>query len=270
MDSIIHITVNGQAYSVSIDPGEKLVDVLRKRLHLTGTKVGCGEGQCGTCTVLLDGRPVKSCLFPAEKADGKTILTIEGLAEVVNGVRKLHPLQRAFVDYGAVQCGFCTPGQIMASYALLVNNPNPSSDDIQKALKRNLCRCGSYPSIEKAIQAAAKSLRTGEPVHPPEVTNSVHPGRVIGRMEIRPDAEDKVTGEAVFTDDLNFRGDALRQGQKGTGASWDFDEVGCEPGPGVPRGGGRPDGGRYPRFACARAGISGLASDGSSWGAGQL
>ena len=206
MDSIIHITVNGQAYSVSIDPGEKLVDVLRKRLHLTGTKVGCGEGQCGTCTVLLDGRPVKSCLFPAEKADGKTILTIEGLAEVVNGVRKLHPLQRAFVDYGAVQCGFCTPGQIMASYALLVNNPNPNSDDIQKALKRNLCRCGSYPSIEKAIQAAAKSLRTGEPVHPPEVTNSVHPGRVIGRMEIRPDAEDKVTGEAIFTDDLAFEG----------------------------------------------------------------
>mgnify|MGYP000902545409 CR=1 FL=1 len=206
MNSIIHITVNGQAYSFSIEPGEKLVDTLRIRLHLTGTKVGCGEGQCGTCTVLLDGRPVKSCLFPAEKADGKTILTIEGVAEVVDGVRKLHPLQKAFVDHGAVQCGFCTPGQIMASYALLANNPNPSSDDIRKALKRNLCRCGSYPSIEKAVLAAAEALRTGEPVKPPEVTDSVRPGKVVGRMGVRPDAEEKVTGEAVFTDDLAFEG----------------------------------------------------------------
>jgi len=206
MDQIIHITVNGQAYSLSIEPGEKLVELLRKRLHLTGTKVGCGEGQCGTCTVLLDGRPVKSCLFPAEKADGKTILTIEGLAEVMDGVRKLHPLQQAFVDYGAVQCGFCTPGQIMASYALLEKSPNPTSEEIQKALKRNLCRCGSYPSIEKAILAATESLRTGDPVRPPEVTDSVRPGKVVGRMEIRPDAVDKVIGEAVFTDDLAFEG----------------------------------------------------------------
>ncbi len=206
MDQLIHIIVNGQAYSITIEPGQKLVDILRNRLHLTGTKVGCGEGQCGTCTVLLDGRPVKSCLFPAERADGKTILTIEGLAEVVNGVRHLHPLQKAFVDYGAVQCGFCTPGQIMASYALLEKNQNPSSEDIQKALKRNLCRCGSYPSIEKAILAAAESLRTGETVKPPEVTNSVRPGKIVGRLEVRPDAVDKVTGQAVFTDDLAFEG----------------------------------------------------------------
>lgn len=206
MDQNIEITVNGQAYSFSVEPGEKLVDLLRKRLHLTGTKVGCGEGQCGTCTVLLDGRPVKSCLFPAEKADGKTILTIEGLAEIVDGALTLHPLQQAFVDYGAVQCGFCTPGQIMASYALLEKNQKPTSEDIHKALKRNLCRCGSYPSIEKAVLAAAESLRTGEPVRPPRVTNSGRPGRVVGRMEIRPDAMDKVTGHAVFTDDLNFEG----------------------------------------------------------------
>jgi xanthine dehydrogenase molybdenum-binding subunit len=203
---MINITVNGQAYSLSIEPGEKLVDVLRKRLHLTGTKVGCGEGQCGTCTVLLDGRPVKSCLFPAERADGKTILTIEGLSEIVDGALSLHPLQKAFVDYGAVQCGFCTPGQIMASYALLARTPNPTPEDIHKALKRNLCRCGSYPSIEKAVLAAAEALRTGEPVRPPKVTASVRPGRVVGRMEVRPDAVDKVTGRAIFTDDLTFDG----------------------------------------------------------------
>ena len=206
MDQNIEITVNGQAYSLSVEPGEKLVDLLRRRLHLTGTKVGCGEGQCGTCTVLLDGRPVKSCLFPAEKADGKTILTIEGLSEIVDGARSLHPLQRAFVDYGAVQCGFCTPGQIMASYALLERTPSPTSEDIQKALKRNLCRCGSYPSIEKAILAAAESLRSGDPVRPPTVKDSVRPGKVVGRMEVRPDAQDKVTGRAVFTDDLTFDG----------------------------------------------------------------
>ena len=203
---MINITVNGQAYSLSIEPGEKLVDVLRKRLHLTGTKVGCGEGQCGTCTVLLDGRPIKSCLFPAEKADGKTVLTIEGLSDIMNGALSLHPLQKAFVDYGAVQCGFCTPGQIMASYALLERNPDPTPEDIHKALKRNLCRCGSYPSIEKAVLAAAESLRTGEPIRPPKVMASVRPGRVVGRMEIRPDAVDKVTGRAVFTDDLAFDG----------------------------------------------------------------
>lgn len=206
MANNIHLTVNGQDYSVSIEPGEKLVDVLRKRLYLTGTKVGCGEGQCGTCTVLLDGRPVKSCIFPAERADGKTVLTIEGLSEIVDGALKLHPLQTAFVDYGAVQCGFCTPGQIMAAYALLQNNPEPTSEDIHKALRRNLCRCGSYPSIEKAIHAAAESLRTGAPVQPPSVTDSVRPGKVVGRMAIRPDAADKVTGQAVFTDDLAFEG----------------------------------------------------------------
>ena len=204
MDQLIHLTVNGQDYMLSIEPGEKLVDVLRKRLHLTGTKVGCGEGQCGTCTVLLDGRPVKSCLYPAANADGKTVLTIEGLGEVVDGALKLHPLQTAFVDYGAVQCGFCTPGQIMASWALLKNNPNPSSEDIHKALKRNLCRCGSYPSIEKAILAAAEALRTGNPLGEPAVTESERPGRVGGRKAVRPDAVDKVTGQAVFTDDLAF------------------------------------------------------------------
>ena len=202
----IHLTVNGQDVSVSIKPGEKLVEVLRKKLYLTGTKVGCGDGQCGTCTVLLDGRPIKSCIFPAERADGKTVLTIEGLSEIVDGALKLHPLQTAFVDYGAVQCGFCTPGQIMAAFALLQNKPNPTSEDIHKALKRNLCRCGSYPSIEKAIQAAAESLRTGAPVQPPSVINSVRPGKVVGRMAVRPDAADKVTGRAVFTDDLAFDG----------------------------------------------------------------
>ena len=206
MNQEISLTVNGRDYSLTIEPGEKLVDVLRKRLHLTGTKVGCGEGQCGTCTVLLEGRPVKSCLYPAANADGKAVLTIEGLAEVVDGALKLHPLQTAFVDYGAVQCGFCTPGQIMASWALLKNNPNPTTEDIYKALKRNLCRCGSYPSIEKAILAAAEALRSGLPLEQPAVVDSERPGRVVGRKAVRPDAADKVTGRAVFTDDLAFEG----------------------------------------------------------------
>ncbi len=137
---------------------------MRKRLHLTGTKIGCNEAECGACTVIMDGEPVLSCSTPAERADGKTILTIEGLAssnrkdreerqENLNalsdpgalGGSNLHPLQEAFITHGAVQCGFCIPGQIMTSYALLKKNPNPTSADIRHALKDTLCRCGGYP-----------------------------------------------------------------------------------------------------------------------------
>ena len=206
MSRIIHLTVNGEPYVVEVAAGEKLVDLLRKRLHLTGTKVGCGEGRCGTCTVLLEGRPIKSCLFPAEKADGKSVLTIEGLSRVVEDGLTLHPLQTAFVKYGAIQCGFCTPGMIMTAYALLEQHPEPTSQQIKQALTRNLCRCGGYPTIENAIQAAARALRTGEPVKDPEPISTSGAYRVIGKSLVRPDAVDKATGRAIFTDDLDREG----------------------------------------------------------------
>ena len=206
MKNQIQLTINGKAYSTTIVSGETLAALLRDRLHLTGTKVGCGEGTCGSCTVLVEGRPVLSCVFPAEKADGKTILTIEGLAERVNEELQLHPLQEAFVQYGAVQCGFCTPGQIMTAFALLKKNPNPTQADIRRALKSRLCRCAAYPSIEKAILAAARSLITGEPVTKPVLEPSIHAGKVVGHAHTRPDAIAKVTGEGIFSDDLHFEG----------------------------------------------------------------
>jgi len=206
MKNQIQLTINGKAYSTTIVSGETLAALLRDRLHLTGTKVGCGEGTCGSCTVLVEGRPVLSCVFPAEKADGKTILTIEGLAERVNEELLLHPLQEAFVQYGAVQCGFCTPGQIMTAYALLKKNPNPTQADIRRALKSRLCRCAAYPSIEKAILAAARSLITGDPVTKPVLEPSIHAGKVVGHAHTRPDAIAKVTGEGIFSDDLHFEG----------------------------------------------------------------
>jgi CO/xanthine dehydrogenase Mo-binding subunit/aerobic-type carbon monoxide dehydrogenase small subunit (CoxS/CutS family) len=202
MKNTISLTVNEQSYKLPALPAETLADLLRKRLHLTGTKVGCGEGECGACTVILNGDPILACIYPAERADGKTILTIEGLA--CKG--KLHALQDAFVKYGAVQCGFCTPGQIMVAYALLQRNQNPTQEEIRDALKDTLCRCAGYPSIENAIKAAAQSIKTGEPVDAPEIQESGTGYQVIGRTVIRPDAMEKVTGEAVYTDDLNFDG----------------------------------------------------------------
>jgi len=156
--------------------------------------------------VLVDGEPVLSCMYPAERADGKTILTIEGLAQRVQDEIKLHPLQEAFIEHGAVQCGFCIPGQIMTAYALLQSNPNPSQEEIRVALKDTLCRCGGYPTIENAVLAAAQSLQTGEPVPPAHVPDSAHAHEVVGHTQVRPDALEKVTGEAIYTDDLKFDG----------------------------------------------------------------
>jgi len=202
----ISITVNKTSYTLPVIPGETLALLLRERLGLTGTKIGCGEAECGSCTVLVDGEPMMSCIYPAVRANGKSIITIEGLAERVLDVVKLHPLQEAFVKHGAVQCGFCIPGQIMTAYALLKHNPNPTSAEIRLALKDTLCRCASYPMIEKAILAAARTLRTGEPLELPEIPESVHKGEFVGRLNLRPDATDKVTGDAIFTDDLHFEG----------------------------------------------------------------
>jgi len=202
----INLSVNGKQYSLESVAGETLSTLLRQRLHLTGTKIGCEEAECGVCTVLVDGEPIMSCVYPAERADGKNIVTIEGLAQHVHEEMKLHPLQEAFVEHGAVQCGFCIPGQIMTAYALLKRDPNPDSDDVRFALKDTLCRCAGYPSIENAILAAAESLRTGEPVKKPNISNSIHVHKSVGHTNLRPDGIEKVIGSAVYTDDLVFDG----------------------------------------------------------------
>ncbi|MFN8410800.1 MAG: molybdopterin cofactor-binding domain-containing protein [Anaerolineales bacterium] len=206
MTNQISLTVNGKQHSVEAIAGETLSTLLRQRLRLTGTKIGCEEAECGACTVLVDGEPIMSCVYPAARADGKTIVTIEGLAERVHDEMKLHPLQEAFVEHGAVQCGFCIPGQIMTAYALLKRNPNPNSNDIRFALKDTLCRCAGYPTIENAIIAAAESLQTGEPVRKPNVPDSIHEHKSVGHTHTRHDGVDKVIGTAIYTDDLVFDG----------------------------------------------------------------
>ena len=149
--------VNGANHPADAAPDESLLSVLRERLDLTGTKYGCGEGQCGACTVLLDGKPVRSCRTKASEAAGKKILTIEGLA---SGDR-LHPVQAAFLDVEAFQCGFCTPGMIVSAAALISTKPAPSSADIASALGGNVCRCGTYPRIVTAVKQAAAAMRKG-------------------------------------------------------------------------------------------------------------
>ena len=206
MNNHISLTVNGIKHNLEPKPGETLSTLLRQRLRLTGTKIGCEEAECGACTVLVDGEPVVSCIYPAERADGKTIVTIEGLAQRVHNEMKLHPLQEAFVEHGAVQCGFCIPGQIMTAYALLKRNPNPNSDEVRFALKDTLCRCAGYPTIENAILAAAQVLRTGEPVQKPNIPDSIHTHTSVGHSHTRHDGVDKVTGAAIYTDDLVFDG----------------------------------------------------------------
>jgi CO/xanthine dehydrogenase Mo-binding subunit/aerobic-type carbon monoxide dehydrogenase small subunit (CoxS/CutS family) len=207
---IIQCVVNDKSISLPALAGEMLSDLLRLRLGLTGTKIGCNEAECGACTVLVDGEPVLSCTYPAQRANGRSILTIEGLANKleIDGqeTERLHPLQEAFVKHGAVQCGFCIPGQIMTSYALLQNNAQPSADDIRYALKDTLCRCAGYPTIERSIQAAARAIQTGAGVEGPEIQDSLYPHRVVGHQQIRPEAVAKVTGAALYTDDLTFPG----------------------------------------------------------------
>jgi carbon-monoxide dehydrogenase small subunit len=154
----ISLTVNGEARKVSVSPNETLLDFLRLRLGLAGTKEGCDTGDCGACTVLMNGKAVNSCLCLAVEADGAKVTTVEGMAS--DG--QLHPLQQAFIDHGAVQCGFCTPGMIMAAKSLLEEEPAPTEEDIRYAIAGNLCRCADYVSIIKAISAAGKALRGGK------------------------------------------------------------------------------------------------------------
>jgi carbon-monoxide dehydrogenase small subunit len=152
----ISFRVNGAEATASAGSGDRLIDVLRDGLGLTGTKEGCGEGECGACTVIVDGRAVNSCLYPALEAEGREVTTIEGLGGPDS---TLGPLQRAFVDRGAVQCGFCTPGMIMSAKALLDECPDPSEEEIRAALLGNLCRCTGYVQIVEAVKRAAEGGR---------------------------------------------------------------------------------------------------------------
>ncbi len=224
-------TVNGRPTLVDVRENEYLSDVLRYHLGLTGTKIGCNEAECGSCTVLVDGTPVDSCVYPALKALGAEVLTIEGLAaswkreagrqlsvssdqspqntthwSLHTDYSALHPLQQAFVKGGAPQCGFCIPGIIMTAKALIDSNLDPSEHDIKVALKDTYCRCAGYSFIINAIQAAARSMRTGEPIanyqYPLPETKT--PLKVIGHPLPRPDAIDKVTGAAKYSDDYVF------------------------------------------------------------------
>ena len=151
----IDIKVNGEQYRVKIEPQTTLLELLRDSLRLTGTKEGCGLGECGACVVLVQGKPVNSCLMLAADANGCDVVTIEGLT--MNGA--LHPLQQSFVDEGAIQCGFCTPAMVLSAKALLDKNPKPDEEEIKEALSGVLCRCGSYNKIIRAVQSAAERTR---------------------------------------------------------------------------------------------------------------
>ena len=150
----INLTVNNKPYKLSVPANMTLLDVLREKLKLTGTKEGCGKGECGACTVMFNGRSANSCLILAPQADGAEVITIEGLGTLEN----MHPIQEAFVEEGAIQCGFCTPGMEMSSFYLLTKNPNPTEEEIREGISGNLCRCTGYMKIIKAIEKASQKL----------------------------------------------------------------------------------------------------------------
>jgi xanthine dehydrogenase molybdenum-binding subunit len=208
-ETTLRIQVNGQWTSFTVTPQTFLVELLRDQLHLTGTKNGCGSGHCGACTVIVDGEAVRACIYKAVRADGKRVETIEGLAR--DGV--LHPLQRAFVGQGAVQCGYCTPGMILAAKALLDRTPHPTDEEIKAALKHNLCRCTGYVKIIAAVHAAEEMLANAASgkaplasVVPalglPDTSNPGETLHVVGRSLPRKEAFARVTGEEHYTADL--------------------------------------------------------------------
>lgn len=155
MDVTVTLIVNGTERTVTTDPERPLLDVLREELHLTGPKYGCGEGRCGACTVLMDGRRVLSCVTPVSEADKKAITTIEGLARG----EALHPVQEAFLEEGAMQCGYCTPGMILSAVALLQEKPDPTDEEIVAGMNGNICRCNGYVKIAGAVRRAAKKMQ---------------------------------------------------------------------------------------------------------------
>ncbi|UCG64281.1 MAG: (2Fe-2S)-binding protein [Deltaproteobacteria bacterium] len=154
MKQVISFVLNGDQMELEVEPHWTLLYLLRERLELTGTKSGCESGECGACTVLVNGKTINSCIFPVMEIQGTTVTTIEGLAKPAG---ELHPLQRAFIEHGGVQCGYCTPGMIMAAKGLLDENPNPTEDEIRHALAGNICRCTGYAQIIEAIKAAIQT-----------------------------------------------------------------------------------------------------------------
>jgi len=152
MKKVISLTVNGKKYEIAVSSNQTLLDILRNEMGLTGTKEGCGEGDCGACAVLMDGKAVNSCLVPAVGVNGRDIVTVEGLAEG----ESLHPLQEAFVEHGAIQCGFCSPGMLISGKALLDRNPHPSEAETRLAISGNLCRCTGYQKIVEAIMSSGE------------------------------------------------------------------------------------------------------------------
>jgi len=157
MDPTLRFTLNGRPIELAVDPERTLLWVLRTELGLTGTKYGCGQGLCGACTVLVNRKAVRSCALSVQEVAGTEVITIEGLA----APGTLHPLQRAFIEHDALQCGYCTPGMILEAYSLLLQNPQPSREEIVEAMEGHLCRCGSYLRIIQAIQAAAREMSGG-------------------------------------------------------------------------------------------------------------
>lgn len=157
---ILEFRLNGEEVEILVSPDEILLDVLRDRFNFTGTKKGCGKGECGACTVIINGNAVNSCMLPAMKAMGKDVQTIEGIGTPEN----LHPLQQTFIEEGAIQCGFCTPGMIMSSKALLDNNQSPTREEIKEAISGNICRCTGYVKIEQAVLSAANRMKAQKSV----------------------------------------------------------------------------------------------------------
>jgi len=201
---LITLSVNGETHSLAVDPATSLKDVIREDLGLTGTKSGCDAGDCGACTVLMDGKAVTSCLVLAVTANGSEITTIEGLAPPGD----LHPLQKSFIKHGALQCGFCTSGMLMSTVELINNNPEPSEAEIKTALGGNLCRCGTYPRIIKAIQTRGQF--EGVPLDttpgPDEERDQERDHSIVGRGVTRYDGPDKATGRAKYTADISLPG----------------------------------------------------------------
>jgi putative selenate reductase molybdopterin-binding subunit len=195
----VRITVNSILHEVEIDENRSLADFLRENLNLIGTKIGCNTGHCGSCSVLVDGKLVKSCVYKAVKAAGKKVLTIEGFT-ALDG---LHPIQKAFIDAGAVQCGYCTPGMIMTSKALLDRNADPTEEEVRKALSGNLCRCTGYQKIVEAVLLAAKYLKNENAIKSREIVGATG---YIGQRVPMPDAYEKVTGSLVFGADFKLPG----------------------------------------------------------------
>ena len=207
MDATITFTVNGRQRSVTTDPARPLLEVLREDLQLTGTKYGCGEGRCGACTVLLDGKRTFSCRTEVEDVSGKAVTTVEGLAEG----EQLHPVQEAFLEEAASQCGYCTPGMIMASISLLKENPDATEQEIREGLEGNLCRCTGYENIVRAVKYAASQMQGAtegaSPMHQgakpetPELAGEIeHPQRANGQPD-KPETVEEWQGENAGVSD---------------------------------------------------------------------